>query len=391
VRTGLERAASSAFRSLQGLRVGVICNQSSVDARLRHLIDLLAGARRVKLARIFGPEHGVRGAAQDMIAVAEGGRDPATGVPVVTLYGSDEASLRPRQEDLSDLDALVFDLQDVGARYYTFIWTLALAMQEAARAKVKVVVLDRPNPLGGLEVEGNLGDDAFRSFVGLYPLPVRHGMTVGEVATLLNVAHGLGCELEIVGMTGWRRRQLFDETGLPWVPPSPNMPTPDTALVYPGLCLLEGTNLSEGRGTTRPFEIFGAPFIAPNAWAERLREERLPGAVFRPLWFQPAFHKFAGQSCGGLMLHVTDRQAFRPFATGLAVVATARELWPRDFRWRTERYEFVEHIPAFDLLCRTDRIRRALEAGQGAASLAPGWRTELKSFAALRRRSLRYD
>jgi uncharacterized protein YbbC (DUF1343 family) len=391
VRSGLDAAGAGGFRSLRGLRIGVVCNQASVDARLQHLVDRLRTALRVKLVRLFGPEHGIRGTAQDMIAVSSSRGDPIARVPVVTLYGSDETSLRPSPQDLQDIDALVFDLQDVGARYYTFIWTLALAMKEAARARLKVVVFDRPNPIGGIQVEGNLVAEGFRSFVGLYPLPVRHGMTVGEVATLLNVEHRLGCELEVVEMQGWRRRQLFDETGLPWVPPSPNMPTPDTALVYPGLCLLEGTNLSEGRGTTRPFEIFGAPFVDPHAWAERLGAERLPGAVFRPLWFQPTFHKFAGQSCGGLMLHVTDRQAFRPFLAGLAVVATARELWPSAFRWRTERYEFVEHIPAFDLLCGTDSIRRGLEAGHAARSFAQSWRGELQGFAATRRRYLRYD
>jgi len=390
VRSGLDVIAGQGFRPWKGLRLGLVCNPTTVDRRLAHLADLLAESRDPKLVRLFGPEHGVRGTAQDMIGVDGVTRDARSGVPVTSLYGATPESLAPNQEALADLDALVFDVQDVGSRYYTYVYTLMLCMEAAARAKVAVWVLDRPNPVGGVEVEGNLVQDAFRSFVGMHPLPVRHGMTVGELAALFDEERRLGCELHVVEMERWRRDLFHDETGLPWIPPSPNMPTLDTALCYPGQCLLEGTNLSEGRGTTRPFEIFGAPFVDPYAWAERLAALDLPGVAFRPLWFQPTFHKHAGQACGGLMLHVTDRRAYRPFATGLAAIAAARELWPGDFRWRTERYEFVADRLAFDLLCGTDDIRKALEAGRGVPEIRASWAGAEAAFEKRRARFLRY-
>ncbi|MHB1845945.1 MAG: exo-beta-N-acetylmuramidase NamZ family protein, partial [Deltaproteobacteria bacterium] len=286
-------------------------------------------------------------------------------------------------------------IQDIGSRYYTYAATLALCMEAAAKARVAVWLLDRPNPIGGVSVEGNLVRPGFSSFVGLHPLPVRHGLTMGELATLFNEERGgeggLGCELHVIPCEGWRRRDHFDETGLPWVMPSPNMPTLDTALCYPGQCLLEGTNLSEGRGTTRPFEIFGAPFCDPDRWRERLLAWDLPGVRFRPLWFEPTFHKHAGRLCGGLMLHVTDREAYRPLATGLAVIAAARELWPEDFRWRTERYEFVDGIPAFDLLCGTDEVRLAIERGSSPLAICQGFEADQSAFSARRQRLLRYE
>ncbi|MHB8417303.1 MAG: exo-beta-N-acetylmuramidase NamZ family protein [Myxococcales bacterium] len=391
VRTGLDVLVAQSFRPWRGLRLGVICNPTTVDRRLSHLADLLADRSDLKLVRLFGPEHGVRGTAQDMIGVDGVARDGRSGVPVVSLYGGSFESLAPSQEALADLDALVFDVQDVGSRYYTYIYTMMLCMEAAARAKIAVWVLDRPNPVGGVELEGNLVQEGFQSFVGMHPLPVRHGMTAGELAALFKAERRLDCELHVVAMEGWRRAMLQDETGLPWIPPSPNMPTLDTALCYAGQCLLEGTNLSEGRGTTRPFEIFGAPFVDPHALAERLGALDLPGVAFRPLWFQPTFHKHAGQPCGGLMLHVTDRRTYRPFATGLAVIAAARELWPREFRWRTERYEFVEDRLAFDLLCGTDEIRRAIEAGRSVADLCASWASEQAAFAKGRAPYLRYE
>ncbi len=390
VRTGLDVIAAQGFAPWHGLRLGLICNPTTVDRRLVHLADLLAGRSDVELARLFGPEHGVRGTAQDMVGVDGVARDARSGVPVVSLYGRSFDSLRPPPQTLEGLDALVFDIQDVGSRYYTYIYTMMLCMEAAAQAKLPFWVLDRPNPIGGVEVEGNLVEKGFESFVGLHPLPVRHGLTAGELASLFKAERGLDVELHVVELEGWRRSMLFDETGLPWVPPSPNMPTLDTALCYPGQCLLEGTNLSEGRGNTRPFEVFGAPFIEPHALAEKLTALDLPGVTYRPLWFQPTFHKHAGQMCGGLMLHVTDRRAFRPFATGLAVVAAVRELWPDKFRWRTETYEFVEGILAFDLLCGTDRIRKELEAGAGLATIRASWADAQARFSASRKPYLRY-
>ncbi len=391
VRTGLDVVASQDFRPWRSMRLGVVCNPTTVDRRLVHVADLLAARNDLRLVRLFGPEHGVRGTAQDMIGVDGAARDARSGVPVVSLYGNGFQSLRPPRESLDGLDALVFDIQDVGSRYYTYIYTLALCLEAAAEAKVTVWVLDRPNPLGGLEVEGNLVEDGFRSFVGLHPLAVRHGLTVGELAALFVAERNLSVDLHVVPMEGWRRSMYQDETGLAWIPPSPNMPTLDTAICYGGQCLLEGTNLSEGRGTTRPFELFGAPFVDPYALRDALVERDLPGVAFRPLWFQPTFHKYSGEACGGLMLHVTDRHAFRPFATGLAVVSAACELWPDRFRWRTERYEFVEGIPAIDLLCGTDRIRGQIEAGAPLSAVRAGWLADQEAFAARRRRFLRYE
>jgi uncharacterized protein YbbC (DUF1343 family) len=391
VRTGLDVIAAQGFAPWRGLRIGLVCNPTTVDRRLVHLVDLLAGRSDVKLARLFGPEHGVRGTAQDMVDVDGVARDARSGVPVVSLYGKSFESLRPKPETLEGLDALVFDIQDVGSRYYTYIYTMMLCMEAAAKARLPFWLLDRPNPIGGVEVEGNLVEKGFESFVGLHPLPVRHGMTAGELAALFKAERGIDCELHVVALEGWRRAMLYDETGLPWVPPSPNMPTLDTALCYPGQCLLEGTNLSEGRGNTRPFEVFGAPFIEPHALAAKLAGLDLPGVTYRPLWFQPTFHKHAGQQCGGLMLHVTDRRAFRPFATGLAVVAAVRELWPEQFRWRTETYEFVEGILAFDLLCGTDRVRRDLERGAGLAEVRSSWAATEAAFSTGRKKYLRYE
>ena len=389
VETGLARLAKEQFAPWRGLRLGLLCNPTAVDVQLRHLIDLAAERTDLKLVRLFGPEHGIRGAAQDMVDVTSR-RDERTGLPVISLYGNDFASLSPSPASLRDLDALVFDLQDIGSRYYTFIWTMALAMQAAGRQGLSFWVLDRPNPLGGELLEGPLVSPGFESFVGLHPLPVRHGMTAGEIAGWLRGERGIEVDLKVTKMIGWRREELFDGTGLPWIPPSPNMPTLETALVYPGQCLLEGTNVSEGRGTTRPFEIFGAPFVDPERLRHRLEEHSLPGVRFRPLHFQPTFHKFAGQSCGGLMLHVTDRGSYRPFLTGMAVVAALQELWPDDFRFRTEPYEFVKEIPAFDLLCGSDRIRRGLLGRESLASLVSGWLPDLDAFASVRNRYLLY-
>jgi uncharacterized protein YbbC (DUF1343 family) len=344
-----------------------------VNARLEHAAVLLHDARGPRLTRLFAPEHGLWGAAQDHAAIA-GARDPVTRLAVASLYGGRR---EPTPAMLAGLDAVVIDLQDIGSRYYTFVWTMALAMRACARAGVEVVVLDRPNPLGGAVVEGNMPDPAYASFVGLYPLPTRHGLTIGEAARWLALAHGLRPRLTVVPMRGWRRRMLWEDTGVPWVAPSPNMPTPDTARVYPGGCLFEGTNLSEGRGTTRPFEWVGAPYLDAHAYAQALLDERLPGVSFRPARFIPTFHKWAGRLCGGVQIHVTDRARFKPFATGLAIVATARRLAPRRFAWRRPPYEFERRRLPIDILLGTDRIRRALERGRPLREIEHGWTADL--------------
>lgn len=378
VESGLEVLLHRRGGLLAGARVGLVAHQASVDARLEHAAPLLADSRRWRLVRLFAPEHGLWGAAQDHAHIRST-RDPVTGLPVLSLYGERRA---PTPAMLRGLDALVVDLQDVGARYYTFIWTTALAMAACARAGVRVVVLDRPNPLGGRIVEGNVPDPAFASFVGLYPLPARHGLTIGEVAAYLRAEHGLRCDLTVVPMRGWRRDMRWEDTGLPWVAPSPNMPTPDTARVYPGGCLIEGTNLSEGRGTTRPFEWVGAPYLDPVAWAERLERERIPGARFRPLRFAPTFHKWAGRLCGGVQVHVTDPDRFPPFLAGLALIATARRLAPRAFRWKRPPYEFERRRLPIDILCGTSAIREGIERGVPLAALARAWEPALRRWRA---------
>ncbi len=389
VKTGLDVWAAHGFRALRGRRVGAILNPTSVDGRFHHLADLLAGAPDVTLGALFGPEHGVRGEAQYMEAVTSA-VDRRTGVPVHSLYGSSFESLRPRPEWLSGLDVVVFDIQDVGARYYTYLATMALAMEACARAGVSFVVLDRPNPLGGVLVEGNHVRPGFRSFVGLYDVPARHGLTAGEMARLLEAEQRWGTDLTVVPCQGWTRGMAWADTGLHFIPPSPNMPTVETALVYPGMCLLEGTNLSEGRGTCRPFEQFGAPFLSAPALVQALGALRLPGLCVRPVSFTPTFDKHQGASCAGAFLHVVDKAAFCPVRTGLAAVATARALATQDFAWRADAYEFVTGIPAFDLLCGTDAVRGALEAGAAFPEVAALLDDASASFLERRRPYLLY-
>jgi uncharacterized protein YbbC (DUF1343 family) len=309
---------------------------------------------------------------------------------VHSLYGSSFESLSPRPEWLAGLDALVFDIQDVGSRYYTYVYTMALAMKAAAKAKLRFFVLDRPNPIGGAQIEGNAVEEGFRSFVGLYSLPNRHGMTAGELARLFDAEEKLGLDLTVVPCEGWTRATYFDATGLAFIPPSPNMPTLDTALVYPGMCLLEGTNLSEGRGTCRPFEQFGAPWLDGRAVVAELSREDLPGVLFRPVSFTPTFDKHKGMACGGAMLHVTDRRAFMPLRTALAIVRASRALGGDRFAWRTDAYEFVHGVLAFDLLCGTDQVRRKLEQGASLEALVQGFDAETARFAARRAPHLLY-
>ncbi len=385
VRCGLDVLVSRLPKLLRGRRVGLLCHQASVTRELTHAVDAVGRIRGARLTALFAPEHGIAGAAQDHARVGSL-RDRSTGLPVWSLYGR---QLAPRPAMLAEIDTLVVDLQDVGSRYYTFVWTTALCMQACARARVPVIVLDRPNPLGGLVMEGNLPDPRFASFVGLYPLPARHAMTVAELAAYLNETHAIGCNLAVVPMDGWRRAMTWEDTGLPWVAPSPNMPTPDTARVYPGGCLIEGTNLSEGRGTTRPFELLGAPFLDGRRLARALARRDLPGVTFRAAAFQPAFHKYEGQLCHGVQLHVTDIARFKPFATYLAVIVEARRQ-SRLFRWRRPPYEFEMRRLPIDLLCGGDGIRRAIERGVPLGRLERSWRRELTRFARARRPYLLY-
>lgn len=391
VRTGLDVWHSEGFKALRGKSVGAIVNPTSVESRqFLHLADLLAATEGVKLSALFGPEHGIRGEAQYMVAVDDVARDPRTGVPVYSLYGHTFESLSPKQPWLRGLDALVFDIQDVGARYYTYVYTMALAMKAAAEAKVRFYVLDRPNPLDGVHVEGNIVGAKYRSFVGLYGLPNRHGMTAGELARLFNEEEKFGCDLHVVPCEGWKRGMSSEDTGLPFIPPSPNMPTADTARVYPGMCLGEGTNVSEGRGTCRPFEQFGAPWLDSKALVDELTKLQLPGVRFRPCGFTPTFDKYKGVSCNGAFIHVTDQQAFRPLLTGIAIFKITHDLGGKNFQWRADAYEFVEDIPAFDLLCGTDQVRAGIEAGRSLQELVAGFDEQAQSFQPRRQPHLLY-
>jgi len=351
---------------LRGKRVGLLTHPAAVLPDCTYLVDRLIDDDDVNLVLLFAPEHGLAADAQDQVAV---GGQTYRGLPVVSLYGDDAASLRPTEEALEKIDVLVVDLQDVGARYYTYVYTMAYCLEACGKAGVPLIVCDRPNPLNGVAVQGQVLDPAFASFVGRFALPVRHGMTIGELARMWNAEEQYDADLTVLASRGWRRAMWFDQCGLPWVPPSPNMPALSTAIVYPGGCLLEGTNLSEGRGTTRPFETIGAPFIDGREWASTLNERGLPGCVFRPIVFQPTFHKHAGEVCGGVFVHVTDRDNFDATRAYWALIEQARRLAPEDFAWRTEPYEFESDRLAIDLLAGTDRFRLALETGEDVESL----------------------
>lgn len=385
VRSGLDALPATLVR---GKRVGVVTNPTGIDRAFRRTAAVLAERGAVVVA-LFGPEHGYHGAEQAGVPIAGEGRDAATGAPVYSLYpvhDGDAHAFGPPAGSLDGLDALVFDIQDVGTRYYTYPSTLGILME---RVPLPIIVIDRPNPIGGALVEGPTLDLAFRSFVGRYPVPVRHGLTLGELATLVNDRFLDGhADLTVVSMEGWRREVLFDATDLPWVPPSPNIPTPETTLLYPGTCLFEGTNLSLGRGTTRPFEMIGAPWIDPPEFAGALRALDLPGLAFRETFFKPAFDRFVGEICGGVQVHITGegRRAGAPgiVRSGLAMVATALRLYPEPFTW----------LPAhFDRLIGGDSPRRLLTGSGGdAAALAPlfaRWERGEGAFRALRQSFLR--
>jgi uncharacterized protein YbbC (DUF1343 family) len=387
VKLGLENFLQDAPPSITGARVGLIVNPASINSRFEHAADLIDRLDRIELVALFGPQHGIRGETQDNMIEWQSFRDRRTGLPAYSLYGE---TRKPTPEMLAELDALVFDVQDVGTRVYTFIYTMALAMEAARECGKRFYVLDRPNPINGLQIEGNLHEAEYRSFVGMFPIPMRHGMTVGELALMFNEAFAVGCELEVIKMGGWRRDMWYDQTGLPWVMPSPNIPTLDTAIVYPGCVLVEGTEISEGRGTTRPFEIIGATCIEPRELVARLDELSLPGVVFRAMHFEPTFHKFAGKTCGGLQIHVIDRAAFKPVLTGAAILGAIRELYPREFAWKEPPYEYVFDKPPFDVIAGSGRLREQIASGASVSEIEESWRAPLAKFDAMRKRFLLY-
>ena len=393
VQTGLDILTAQAFAPLRGMKVGLVVHPASCNASLRHAIDLFSAAPQLTLSAIFGPEHGLMGQAQDLIHVAE---HESTGhgaaARLHSLYGTNVCSLRPTAESLRGLDILVIDMQDVGSRYYTFQATMLYCLEAALPLGLPVMILDRPNPIGGLAVEGPALEPGFQSFVGCADTAIRHGLTMGELARLYVQERGIaGAPLTVVACEGWKRSMLFQDTGLPWILPSPNMPAPATALVYPGACLVEGTHLSEGRGTTRPFEIMGAPWLSGREFAARLEQAKLPGVIFRPLTFRPTFQKHAGKDCGGVQIHVTDPDAFRPVRTGYTFLQTARSLNPGEFQWRTEIYEYVTNPIAIDLLFGNASGRAAIEQNIPWPEATRAWENDEAAFRSRRQPILIYS
>jgi uncharacterized protein YbbC (DUF1343 family) len=385
VRLGSDRLLDSG--RLRGARVAVVCNHASVSDRFAHIADRLAAAESVRLTAILGPQHGFRSDVQDNMVETPHRDDAARRVPVYSLYSE---TREPTAAMLGGCDVVVIDLQDIGARIYTYIYTMANCLRACARHGVPVIVCDRPNPIGGIAVEGALLVRGFESFVGQFPIPMRHGMTAGELARLFNERFGLGAALEVVSMEGWRREMYAGATGVPWVMPSPNMPTPDTALVYPGTVLVEGTMLSEGRGTTRPFELVGAPGIDAERFAGEMNALGLPGVHFRPAVFEPTFQKHAGKTCGGCQIHVLDPVAFKPVLTGVALIHTFRRFDPAAFAWRPPPYEYEHDKLPIDILAGSDVLRRQIEAGVSPSEIARSWRDDEQGFRALRQGVLMY-
>lgn len=388
VKIGLETLLESKLDLLKGSRVGLIVNPSSINSRFEQAADLFHQHPEINLTALFGPQHGIRGETQDNMIEWQTFRDKRTGLPAYSLYGE---TRKPAAAVLSDVDVLVFDIQDVGTRVYTFVYTMALAMEAARECGKRFVVLDRPNPINGIQIEGNILEPEFQSFVGMFPIPMRHGMTAGELALMFNQEFKIGCELEVVRMEGWRREMWYEDTNLPWVIPSPNIPTVDTAVVYPGSVMVEGTNVSEGRGTTRPFEIIGASFIDPYELIDQLKKENLPGVVFRPLHFQPTFQKFGGEVCGGVQIHVTERQSLKPVITGVAVISAIRRIYPEQFEWKTPPYEYVYDKLPFDVINGSSRLRNQIETRTPLAEIEASWANGLNEFAGRRRQFLLYE
>ncbi|MBN1355964.1 DUF1343 domain-containing protein [bacterium] len=388
VKSGLQRLLETEISRYRGSSLGLVCNATSVNESLQHSVKLLHEHPDAQLGAIFGPQHGIFGETQDNMVEWESYRDTQTGLPVYSLYSQTRI---PSPDMMEELDVMIFDMQDVGARYYTFIYTMAHVMTACKRDGKKAVVLDRPNPLGGEQLEGNLLKNRYASFVGMYPILIRHGMTVGELALMFNREFGIECDLDVIPMDGWERRMWFDETGLPWVIPSPNMPTLDTAIVYPGMCLLEGTNLSEGRGTTRPFELFGAPFIDPNHLAAALNNLELPGAVFRAVRFRPTFQKWKGIVCGGNQLHVVDRNRFRPALTAISIIRKIRHMYPEHFRWRLPPYEYEYEKLPFDILSGSSKLRRMIDSDAEIGEITETWAGDEATFRNLRAKYILYS
>lgn len=381
IKLGVERLLDEKIALLSGVRVGLVCNQASVDHSLRHVADLFHEAPGIDLTALFGPQHGIRGDLQDNMIETDHATDRKTGLPIYSLYSE---TREPTEQMLKDVDVIVVDLQDVGTRIYTFNYTMANCMRAARKFGKKVIVCDRPDPINGKQIEGAVLDPACASFVGQFPIATRPGMTICELGRMFNDAFGLGCDFDYVTMSGWSRELWYDETDAPWVFPSPNIPTLDSATVFPGCVHLEGTQMSEGRGTTKPFELVGAPYIDPDEFADALNGLRLAGVYFRSCVFVPTFQKHGGEACGGVQIHVTNREDFEPAITGIAVVKTAFDLYRDDFRWKDPPYEYEFDRNPFDLIAGRVEVREAIERGDTLASIKDSWKSPLDEFARLR-------
>lgn len=387
-RLGVERLLNEKVDLIKGQRVGLVCNPASVlPDSFAHDADAFEANDAINVTTYFGPQHGIRGDVQYNMIETPHVRDERTGKMIYSLYSETRI---PTEEMVRDIDTFVVDLQDVGCRIYTYTYTMANCMIAAAKFGKRVVVCDRPNPITGVTVDGNITEKEFTSFVGEFELPTRPGMTIGEMAKMFNAHWNIGCDLEVVEMDGWRREMWGDETGLPWILPSPNIPTVDTCVVFPATVHLEGTELSEGRGTTLPFHLNGAPYIDAQAWADALNTFGFAGVKFRHAYFEPWFSEFAGQTCGGVQLHVTDRDAFTPVIVGIAMVKTAYEMYPNDFQWRQNAYEYVFDKNPFDIVCGTDKIRKQIEGGASLAEIETDWAAGLHAFKKLREKYLLY-
>lgn len=385
--TGLEKVIGDPAILAGAGRLGLLYNQASVDSRFRPAPDLLADAFPGRLVGLFGPQHGVWGTEQDNMIETDHATHPTLGLPIHSLYSG---TRKPTSGMLDGVDTILVEIQDTGTRVYTFAATVLYMMEAAAETGRELIVLDRPNPINGKDVEGNILDPEYASFVGPYPIPMRHGLTLGELMMLYNEVYSVGCALKVVEMDGWNRHEYFEQTGLPWVLPSPNMPLVETAVVYPGQVILEGTNLSEGRGVTRPFEIFGAPYLEPARVLDALEQETSAGAVLREIRFRPTFGKWSGELCRGFQIHVIDRELFRPFRLSLALLQVVRMLYPGEFQWSDPPYEYVYDKLPVDVILGDPRVRINLEAGRSVFEMEEDWRQDLQEFLKLRSRFLLY-
>jgi uncharacterized protein YbbC (DUF1343 family) len=388
VTTGLETFLKTAHKKYKKLSLGVVCNQATVDQKKRHISEaVLEKKLGLKIKSFFGPQHGIRGEKQDNMVESADFVDPVTNLPVVSLYGTHRD---PQQDQVKDLDAFLIDLPDIGTRIYTFMYTMANCMRAAQKHGKKVIVLDRPNPINGVTTEGNVLETGFTSFVGQFPLCTRHAMTLGELALMFNVEFKIGCDLDIIKCKGWKRSQYYDEWKSDWICPSPNIPNLTSALTFPGCVHFEGTNISEGRGTTRPFEYIGAPYIQPDKLAREMNRGKLPGVFFRPIYFQPTYQKWRDQVCGGVQIHVTSRKQFNAFKSGIRLLAKIAQLFEKDFEWKPPPYEYEFERMPIDLIAGTSRLRECIDSHKKIGEFESEANKQLEGFRKVRRNYLIY-